>query len=328
MLRRLAASRGLRVGVALLAVALGLLAFADRWPEVRRAAAQLSVLAIGAAYLAVLVGLGASMLSWRVLLRELGSPVPLRPAARVFFLGQLGKYLPGSVWSVVGQVELARDLGVPRARSAAAALLALVVALTAGLAIAAGTLPLLAPAAAGRFWPALAGVPAAAALLHPRVLNAGAGRLLRLAGRRPLERQLTGRGVGAAVGWSLLGWAGYGVQAAALGADLGARGPRALVLALGAFALAWTVGFLVVVAPAGLGVREAALVAGLAPVLPAGPALVVAVVSRALMTLGDLGWAAVAWALGRTRPPASGSRPGPDAPTTPDDDLRRPGSAA
>ncbi len=50
---------------------------------------------------------------------------------------------------------------------------------------------------------------------------------------------------------------------------------------------------LVVAAPAGAGVREVALVAALAPLLDRGAALAVAVLSRVLMTLGDLAWGAV-----------------------------------
>ena len=40
-----------------------------------------------------------------------GSPLPLAVARRVFLLAQLGKYLPGSVWPVLAQTELGRDLG-------------------------------------------------------------------------------------------------------------------------------------------------------------------------------------------------------------------------
>jgi len=49
-----------------------------------------------------------------------------------------------------------------------------------------------------------------------------------------------------------------------------------------------TAGFLVVVAPSGIGVREAALVAGLAPILPAGPALAIALVLRVVFTAADV----------------------------------------
>jgi hypothetical protein len=48
------------------------------------------------------------MLGWRILV-----PVGGLTAARIFFLGQLGKYLPGRVWGVVTHVDLGRRAGVP-----------------------------------------------------------------------------------------------------------------------------------------------------------------------------------------------------------------------
>ncbi len=45
------------------------------------------------------------------LLNDLGSPLPPAGSLRVFFLGQLGKYVPGSVWPAVAQMELGRDYG-------------------------------------------------------------------------------------------------------------------------------------------------------------------------------------------------------------------------
>ena len=49
-----------------------------------------------------------------------------------------------------------------------------------------------------------------------------------------------------------------------------------------------TVGALVVVSPSGIGVREAVLVATLAPVLEPSSALAVALVLRVVFTLADL----------------------------------------
>jgi len=60
------------------------------------------------------------------------------------------------------------------------------------------------------------------------------------------------------------------------------------LLATGAYALAWSAGFLFVVAPAGAGVREGGIVLLLAPSFGAGPALGIALVARLLATVGDL----------------------------------------
>ncbi len=53
------------------------------------------------------------MLAWRRVLADLGSPLHLAPAGGVFFVGQLGKYLPGSVWSIVAQAEMGTTAAHP-----------------------------------------------------------------------------------------------------------------------------------------------------------------------------------------------------------------------
>ncbi len=63
---------------------------------------------------------------------------------------------------------------------------------------------------------------------------------------------------------------------------------RTALIALGGYAFAWCVGFVVVFAPAGAGIREVLLVAALGPVIGTGPATAVALVSRAVNTISDL----------------------------------------
>lgn len=97
----------------------------------------------------VLVGLGAQMLSWRSLFAgsEVGVP-PIRVAGRIYYVGQLGKYVPGSVWAVVAQAELGKDHRVPRTRSATVALAALAVLVVVGAVVSAAAFARVRPAAA------------------------------------------------------------------------------------------------------------------------------------------------------------------------------------
>jgi len=68
-----------------------------------------------------------------------------------------------------------------------------------------------------------------------------------------------------------------------------------LPLVIGASAVAWAIGYLSFLTPAGLGVREAALVAVLSQVYPLPVAVVSSLLSRLVLTLGEilavgLGW--------------------------------------
>ncbi|MFC4586503.1 lysylphosphatidylglycerol synthase transmembrane domain-containing protein [Sphaerisporangium corydalis] len=283
-----------RVAFLLVALGFGAWAIAGRWAQVAEGIGRLSWPLLAGSLVAVLAALVAGMLMWRALLADLGSPLPFTDAAKVFFVGQLGKYIPGSLWPVLAQMEMGKDLGIPRPRSAAAFFLTYPIYLVSGLTVAAVTLPVFAGDSVARYaWLVLL-LPVLVAGLHPRVVNGVLGLGLRLLKRPPLERPLTRRGVLVSAGWALAGWLAYGAHLALIVAGLGAAGPRATALSLGAFALAWCLGFLVVVAPAGAGVREVAMVAALAPVLPGGSAIAAALCSRLVVSAGDLVCAGVA----------------------------------
>jgi glycosyltransferase 2 family protein len=288
----LVGSRPVRWGFVAATVGLGGYAVARIWPHVRAALADLGFLPVAGAMIAVLVALLATMQVWRLLLASLGSPLPARVAARIMFIGQLGKYLPGSIWPVLAQMELGNAYQVPRHRSASASVLTMLLSLLTGLLTALIALPLVG-GSAPYLW-ALLAAPVLLVLLHPRVLNLVLSRLLRLAKRPPLEKPLTGRAVAGALAWAFVSWIFYGLQIWLLATRLGAPDGKAALLAVGGFAFAWSVGFLVVFAPAGAGVRDVLLVATLGPVLGVGAATAVALVSRVLLTVGDLLTAALA----------------------------------
>ena len=113
---------------------------------------------------------------------------------------------------------------------------------------------------------------------------------------------LTGRAIAGASAWAFASWVFNGLHIWLLATRLGAPAGKAALLALGGFAFAWSVGFLVVFAPAGAGIRDVLLVATLGPVLGVAAATAVALVSRVLMTIGDLITAAAAAGFGRPRP--------------------------
>jgi uncharacterized membrane protein YbhN (UPF0104 family) len=305
MFRRLATSRWVRLG--LLAIALGFCIYAlvSQGSEAVAALHRLAWDSVIGAVAAAVAGLGFQMLSWRTVVRDLGSPLSVRSATRVTFISQLGKYVPGAVWATAAQVELARGHDVPRKRAATAAVVSMLVTLATGLLVAAVALPLSSGGAARHYWWALILVLPALIGLYPPVTSYVLDHLLRLAKRPALERRISTAGMLRAVAWSLLGWVFFSVHAWLLVTDMTGRGLTVLPIAAGAYALAWSVGFILIPFPGGVGPRELAFIAALAPVMDRPSAIVIAVVSRLVLTVADLAWAGTAFALGR------GARAGP-----------------
>lgn len=295
-------------GAVFFAIALALLVWSvlDRRAELADALTRLDATTVGLSFVLACAGLAAQMLSWRSLLSATGDVPPLGASARIYYHGQLGKYVPGGVWAVVAQAELGRTHRVSRARSTVVALAALAVLLAVGGAVAVVGLAAASPGSLSTYWWAVAIVPLVVVGLLPPVFNRVVALALRLLRRGDDTVHVAGLGLARSAGWALLMWLLFGAHAAVLVSALSPGDPaRAALLGTGAFALAWVVGFLVVLAPAGAGPREAALVLALAPLMADGDALLVALVSRVLMVVVDAGAAGVAAVLARRGPAAS-----------------------
>lgn len=312
------ALRAARPVALLLVLVLGGIAVARQRHEVGAGLGRLGVLAVLEAFVLVTAAIACAVPSWRAIMREVGPPLRLDAAASIFLLGQLGKFAPGgSVWVVVAQTELGRRYGVPRRAAATGGIVALGVQFATAVVLAAAALPLAsAQLRHDYWWVSLLALPATAGL-HPRVLNPVLDRALRLLRRVPLERPLSLRGIATAAGWSLLGWLLYGVHAWVLARGLAGTDPMLFARAVGGFALAWTLGFLVVVVPAGGGTRDAVLVTVFSSVLAPGAPLALALASRLLVTVADLVGGGVGLLLGRLHAP-------PPSVTSADDDAGAP----
>jgi glycosyltransferase 2 family protein len=304
------------------------------WQEVQRLSWPVVLLAFAFG----LLGLFFNLMVWRELLADLGSRLSIPEAWRIYFIGGLSKYVPGSIWPMLAQAELGADRGIPRSRSALSVVLSYSVMTCLGLVVGAITLPFAHAGAVAQYFWILLLIPVGVAALSPPVLN----RLLRLVLR--VARQPRGlasvsyQGLARTIGWATGAWLANGLMIYVLVRHLSGARQGTLLVSIAAYGLSWSIGFLAVFAPAGAGVREAVMVAVLHTQTTTAIALTVALVSRALSVLGDAVTGAAASALvGRRRlrqirsdrrlagdpPPPSGDRPPPsgDRPPPSDDPV-------
>jgi glycosyltransferase 2 family protein len=283
-----------RPAVAILIVAAIIFAVASEWsgspgkPGVRDAVRALAWPSVVLSLLAVFAGTITSVLAWRALLADEGHPLPLIPAARIFLVGQLAKYLPGSVWSVILQADLATRERVPRGRAFTTSLAFVGLSLSTGLTVGLLGLPVLATAHHANLWWLLAAWPVLVIASLPPVLTRLVNLVLRLLRKSPLPRPLSWSGVLTACGWLTGTWIFFGVHLWLLANAVGAPGFGGLVRSVGGFALAMAIGVLFVIAPSGAGIREIVIVAALAPVVASAEAFGIAVISRVLFIIVDV----------------------------------------
>jgi uncharacterized membrane protein YbhN (UPF0104 family) len=293
---------GAVVGIA--CVTFVVMALTSQWSEVRDEVADASLGWLALGLLLAAGGMAWMAWCWRDVLDVLGHRPPRGRTVAWYFAGEIGKYVPGGVWTVVGRAELARRGGVPAGRSYSSVGLSLVALYLSDLVLAAVLVPL---GLAGLSGDSQTESPVALALLlilplgllalHPAMLERARGLLVRFTGRgADLPIPTWGATVGLVLrylpAWVLI-WLSTWCVARALLPD-----PSLLRVGIAA-TLSWAAGFVAVPVPAGAGVREAVFVA--AAGMPAGVAATVAVASRLLFLLVDVGGAVVTAPLHRRR---------------------------
>ena len=212
--RVIAVLRSRSVRIAFLLAMVGLLAFTlvDQgptfWDDVRTLPLWVVLLAL-AANIAAYIG---SMLTWRAGLRVLGSGLRVPQAWRIFFIGQLGKYVPGSVWPVLAQIELSASEGVPRVRGALSIGLSIGTILSTGAIVSGLALPFFLSGSAVEWAVAALAAVAGIVLFTPSVTTRLVRAALRVARQPSLERPLTLGDIYEAVGSAMLNWVAAGLM--------------------------------------------------------------------------------------------------------------------
>jgi uncharacterized membrane protein YbhN (UPF0104 family) len=271
---------------------------ARNWAEISQDLQRVSLGALLLSFVPAALGTWLTMVGWRVILADLGSPLHLAPAGGVFFVGQLGKYLPGSVWTVLVQADMASHLHVPRRRTGVTGLVTIGLSVLTGLLVGLPALPLLLQRSAGSSAWLLLAVPLLVVLVWPALLNRLIAWGLRVLRREPLEETLSTRAILTTVGLYALAWVLFGVHILVLALAVGG-GTGVTLASLTGYALAGSLGMLTVILPAGLGARDGILALVLASAMPLSAGTAVALVSRFVVTLVDVLAAGAGWAYAR-----------------------------
>jgi uncharacterized membrane protein YbhN (UPF0104 family) len=303
---------GLRALITLAIAASIVYAVVRLWPDVRSTLLRLNGWTLAASFLVALAAIAANVKAWQAVLRELDHDIPVMSAGQIYLVGQLGKYLPGSVWAFVLQMELSRRAGIPRARAFAASLMLVGLSTTVALLLGLFGIPTLVEVGGAAVWGAAVLAPVAVICAIPPILSRLVDLFLRILGRAGLNHRLRLTGLLRIMGWSALAWTLFGVHFYLLGVGAGGNLSPTLTDAIGSFALAMTAGLLAAASPSGLGVREAVLVASLSPFGGVGTALGVALASRLVLTVADVLAAGVAaWSARKVTyaAPSSASEP-------------------
>ena len=282
--------RAAKVAAMLLVLALVARSIARNWVAFQSVHVALDVKVgwLAASTLVVFLTYAIQIESWRQMLRGWDQRLPYLAAARAWTLANLGRYIPGKVWSVAGLVVLAEQAGVRRSAAAVSAFAMQAVVLGTGVVLVAIATPHAAsPVVLG------GAVVAALTLIGVLAWRRSAEWLGALADSKSPLPPLPASAILLSSGLMLLSWATFGISFCMLIRGLISTVSVPILAAMGMFALGYVMGIVAVFVPGGIGVRDIALVGFLTPFLGSGGALAVSLASRVQLTLTEVGAAGV-----------------------------------
>lgn len=292
--RRRAIRRGINLVFLVLILYFWYRYLARHWHELAEIRWQVSWQENLLALVLALTGYAVRGASWGPLRGEFtGQQLGLLEAFRISALAWTGRYLPGKVWSLGFRAYLSSaspdEIGQNTVAAAvdtiwfqlSGVLLVLVLSAFGGSYLGVlGHLVWLLPPALGLV---LLGC-------HPRIFHPLVNRLLKASRQTPLPRPPRFGAMLALLGINVLTFMLIGAGFAVLVRAAGGLPLSAMGAVVGLFVAAWVGGFIVLFAPAGLGVRETILGIGLGQILDLDPATVIPLVaaSRVLPTGAEL----------------------------------------
>ncbi len=243
---------------------------------------------IGVATMLVLLTYALLIEGWRRVLGAWDSHLPFPQAARIWFLSNLGKYVPGNIWSLTAMGVMARERGLSALAAAGSSVIMQAMSLATGTAIVmvTGAKLLGQPVLVGVSVVVLVGI----LLSAPRFLPPLAVWIGSLIGRDIVPPTVPAASIWTAAVASTLSWLLYGLAFQLFVHGLLGSSPGEISSYIAVYTAAYILGFISPIAPAGLGVREFTLAAFMTQLGLANEAdaALVAIAARLWLTIVEL----------------------------------------
>ncbi|MEW5924258.1 MAG: lysylphosphatidylglycerol synthase transmembrane domain-containing protein [Candidatus Zixiibacteriota bacterium] len=232
--------------------------------------------------------------AWRVLLHGFGHNVRLHESFRVVYLANLGRYIPGKVWQVIGMVGLAREVNIPARVSLASFALIQAYALPASFLL----VPLL-------LWrsDALASLEVYRDIVYafmtvvllvflilffwPNGLDWALNKILRIFKQETIVYKPSfGNRISIFI-WYIITWILFGLSFHFFLRALIAEPVLDIRFSTGVYIAAYNLGYIAIISPGGLGIREGVITALLATSFGQPIAASISLIHRVLITIAE-----------------------------------------
>ena len=260
------------------------------WNAVRAFSWQIHPFYLAVSFFAFCCGYAFLVFIWGAVLKALGYSVPFNEAWIIYFIGNLGRYIPGKLWTIAGVAYMAGKSGIPRVVAGTSAVCAQAYSILSSFVFL--ILFLIFKGTYTERFQVLWVLPLPAVLVPvfmiPRNLERSLNFLLKKLGRAPITIKYKTPTAIRITFLYLCSWLIFGgAFRLFISAVTGGTVINLLYLA-GAYAVAYILGYVAFFAPGGIGVREGILTVLLTGYVPPGVAAVIAISVRLMITFVEI----------------------------------------
>lgn len=271
----------------LLAIVFMAVVFFDQWASISASDWDFNFPLLAISILLLIAVFIFDALGWHFILLTTGCRLPVRVSIRIWMISSIARYIPGGIWAYTGRAAMAKKHGVQLAAVSMSLYLETILLITSAVAVGFPALIMFSGYDIS-FFQALIIWLLLSLLLHPRALSL-LKRLPSQAGAAMRDIKFpTFRSIAGLYLYYIVLWIVFCGTFVCFIESMYPIDSNHWLYAGSVLAISFAVGFIVVIAPGGIGVRESAIYLLLQGILPAPACLVIAITSRLWVMTGEL----------------------------------------
>jgi hypothetical protein len=268
------------------------------WQNIIMSMGIISSVNLAVALFLTLIGVLFGVEAWYQILVNLDEWFPRKVAYSVNLIGQLAKYLPGTLWAIVLQVELGAKWGISRSKNFLTSLVFLGISLLSGIILSIPAATSFTNAYPWLQWTFVLGL-LGSIFLYARVLQASINLIVGILRRPKIDDPISQSKIILSTLCSIFAWGLLGMQVVILVSAFIQLTMIQCFAMIGITILALVAGQLAFFLPSGIGVREFVLISGVSTFTSYSNAVAIAIVSRVIFSAADLLLASISYMVQR-----------------------------
>ncbi len=256
------------------------------WNEIKAVKIKFNYLYLAAAFILLMFRHFLMPLIWQKILNNLLVDIKFIDSFRIWYLALGGRYLPGRIWYAVGMIYLSSEIGIPKNKVLVGGAFNITLSLISAAVVGIIALPAYLPWEISRLTLVAMGIPFCYILLM--MANKMVHIISQKKGFQHEVPEVKFADWASPFILYIVSWVLYGMGLYLLLLSITTVEPGWIIHIISSYAISHIIGFLSIITPAGLAVREGVLTLLLSSLFPSYIASFTAVICRILFTLAEL----------------------------------------